>query len=369
MHTHIVDLLICPNSNNAAPDIECIESDVDGKRVVTGVIFFPSEKTAYPIEHGIGVMLSDEDTNAAHHQRLLNEIRDKVTQKSRSCIEATIDRLQNQEITDTGNWNREEMKYYDARNEIIESPNQSPMSINNIIPDWNRSFLREKYIFRHIYSKIKNDYLVEIGCGTAKTVAKMLDPERFDYNYIGIEVSWQRLLHARAITKSGNFLQASAMNIPLKEGIIDVALAFGAIHHLADQRLAVDECNRILSPGGIFAFHEPIRTKKILPEGSAARRIVEGITLEYEHSEHDDEIDYRDIREKLIENGFNIVREVYTSSFIEIVFSKFAGIAPKPLKKGIYRLKNSLDIFWNMSIGRLFPRIGPRGIILLARKR
>lgn len=88
-----------------------------------------------------------------------------------------------------------------------------------------------------------------------------MDPIDYNYGYVGIDISWQRLIRACSIVSEGSFIQASALNLPFDSQCFNVVVAFGALHHVPSPDLAVEECMRVLSPNGRFAFQEPIATR------------------------------------------------------------------------------------------------------------
>jgi ubiquinone/menaquinone biosynthesis C-methylase UbiE len=98
--------------------------------------------------------------------------------------------------------------------------------------------------------------VTEICCGTGeafKLVGKNID------RGIGVDISMNMLEKASAIGP-GNvcFVQGDATKLPLASGAFDAVFMLGGIHHVNDRRSLFGEVARILKPGGLFYFREPV---------------------------------------------------------------------------------------------------------------
>lgn len=73
---------------------------------------------------------------------------------------------------------------------------------------------------------------------------------------IGVDVSAEVCLHAR--TKYGlDTRLGSAEQIPLPDTSVDVVVSFETIEHVANPNLFLDECVRVLVPGGMLIISTP----------------------------------------------------------------------------------------------------------------
>lgn len=368
MNREIVSKLQCPNIRGGNLKIAEIQVEEISNDIVEGVLICAEANTAYPIRHGVAVLLSDNDTDTNHHKSLLLDLRDDCAHEFLGPIDATIDRLTTEtDETPTGKWNREEMRYYDARDQTIDFPEQSPIRLANLQPDWSRLVPRQKHFFEFISETIQHKILLEIGCGTAKTIALGMNPSSYNYRYIGMDVSWQRLLHARAVMPKESFIQASAMNIPLRPRAANTVIAFGALHHMADPLSAVRESVRSVGGGGYFGFDEPIHTRKLLPENlrDLAERALEG----YEHSVHDNDIDYKAIKTFLIEHDFETVSEIYGASILKLILNNLRRIPVVGRSRSLAKFIHAMDQIWIHSVGRISERLGPRAVLHLSQCR
>jgi SAM-dependent methyltransferase len=97
--------------------------------------------------------------------------------------------------------------------------------------------------------------VVEICCGTGEAYALVADRAELA---IGIDISLQMLKRAQARHPKLRLVQGDATRLPLREGLADVVLIHGGIHHVPDRIGLFQEVRRILKPGGRFYFHEPV---------------------------------------------------------------------------------------------------------------
>lgn len=82
------------------------------------------------------------------------------------------------------------------------------------------------------------------------------------------ELGWPKQLHIQSQSIDGlsvNFIQASADYLAVLNRSIDVAVMGNAIQLLDDKAKAVREVNRVLHPGGIFAFNTSFYAGSYVP--------------------------------------------------------------------------------------------------------
>lgn len=119
-------------------------------------------------------------------------------------------------------------------------------------------------------AKLKDsDSIIDLGCGTGRyTEAFALMGRR---TVIGLDMFRKMLKRATAKYSDSriNWIQANCRNIPLKEGMFDIALMILVLHHipLKDRFDVYKEIQSILKPGGRFVLmtrsHEQIRESLI----------------------------------------------------------------------------------------------------------
>ena len=93
--------------------------------------------------------------------------------------------------------------------------------------------------------------VLEVGCGLG---TDLLQFARGGADVVGVDLSSQSLSladrHFRVYDLPGNFLRSDAENMPFPDSAFDVVYSFGVLHHVPDTQRAIDECYRVLKPGG-----------------------------------------------------------------------------------------------------------------------
>jgi SAM-dependent methyltransferase len=97
--------------------------------------------------------------------------------------------------------------------------------------------------------------VAELCCGQADALALVRDRAR---TLVGIDVSLAMLEAAAARIPEATFAQGDATRLPLADAAFDCVLLSGGVHHVGDRRGLFREVARILRPGGVVVFREPL---------------------------------------------------------------------------------------------------------------
>lgn len=122
-----------------------------------------------------------------------------------------------------------------------------------------------EYAF-HLIGNVEGKTVLDYGCGNGENSLPLV---RRGARVIGLDVSEDLLALARqrlALHGLGNratFLAASAHEVPLPDRSVDALMGIAILHHL-DLELAAREVRRVLKPGGIAIFQEPVRNSRLL---------------------------------------------------------------------------------------------------------
>lgn len=101
--------------------------------------------------------------------------------------------------------------------------------------------------------------VLEIGAGTGRTMVTMRPATR---RYVATELSPAMFEHltARAMTVDAEPVRADAMLLPFEDNTFDVVLEENCLAFIQEPLVAVEECRRVLRPGGLFLRLLPSQT-------------------------------------------------------------------------------------------------------------
>jgi SAM-dependent methyltransferase len=339
-----------------------------GDEVVHGVLIDQSGDAAYPVSDSIALLLSDADTDVDRHVSLLEDKAEGAPVEFRVAIDSTVERLRRRVHGNEGQWNREEMAYYDRETRTPEGRARVELDYR-AKPVWGVFLPRFKHLVEPMRRELDGRWLLEVGCGGARTMSWLTTRDGFSARYVGIDVSWSRLLVAKALMPGGVFIQASALNLPFRDEAFGGILGFGVYHHLPDPLAGIQDSYEKLAPGGLIGFHEPIDTPKLLAADSRLRPLVDPLLVTYVHSEHDNEIPLGSTLRFLKASGATVVTVHYSNSVIRTVLDRVVGaLPPQWVGRSAWELTSALDRLAVNTICRMSQRLGPRAVVLLARK-
>lgn len=104
--------------------------------------------------------------------------------------------------------------------------------------------------------------VLEIGCGAGNVI--LAAPQ--DAEAIGVDFSVEMLKEARANAgeRKVPFLAADALNLPFADGSFNAVLCLGLLDYIADYRSVLEQCHRILEPGGQLIVSVPNLTSPFI---------------------------------------------------------------------------------------------------------
>lgn len=125
----------------------------------------------------------------------------------------------------------------------------SPASLKKF-DDWYFDFY--PYLYDHIpFADFRNKDVLEVGLGYG-TVAQKIAETGADYTGLDIAAGPVAMVNHRIAQGdlSGAAIQASILEAPFDDASFDYVVAIGCLHHTGNLQQAIDQCYRILRPGG-----------------------------------------------------------------------------------------------------------------------
>jgi SAM-dependent methyltransferase len=104
----------------------------------------------------------------------------------------------------------------------------------------------------------KGRTVLDIASGEGYGTALLAEVAR---EVVGVEIDAAAVAHASAKYARPNlrYVQGSATAIPLETGVVDLAVSFETIEHLAEHEQMLAELRRVLRPGGLLVISSPER--------------------------------------------------------------------------------------------------------------
>jgi ubiquinone/menaquinone biosynthesis C-methylase UbiE len=116
------------------------------------------------------------------------------------------------------------------------------------------------YLDRVLYEEVAGIQFgtcAEVCCGTGEAFA--LFEKSIDAG-IGVDISSSMLEKAKSAFQNSQlfFVQGDATLLPLADNSFDTVAMLGGIHHVPDRKALFEQIFRVLKPGGVFFFREPV---------------------------------------------------------------------------------------------------------------
>lgn len=146
----------------------------------------------------------------------------------------------------------------DARRQQQHYDNIAAAYIENLSYPHTQEYFA--YIDRALFKvldKVTLGTMAEICCGRGEALRLLAG--RYAEG-VGIDISEAMLTDGKATltVRDASLLQGDATCLPLRDAGFDSVVMLGGIHHVNDRVALFSEIRRILKPGGVFIFREPV---------------------------------------------------------------------------------------------------------------
>jgi len=120
----------------------------------------------------------------------------------------------------------------------------------------NYWFRRHEVVYERLADRCAGRDVLEAGCGEGYGADLIADVAR---RVIGLDYDESAVAHVRARYPRVEMHHGNLAALPLADCAVDVVVNFQVIEHLWDQGQFVDECLRVLRPGGVLLMSTPNR--------------------------------------------------------------------------------------------------------------
>ena len=124
------------------------------------------------------------------------------------------------------------------------------------IPAENYWFRRHEAAYEFLAPQVAGGVVLEVGCGEGYGTDLLARSARC---VVGIDYDAVTIAHARASYPSARFVRANLAALPVPSGSVDVVATLQVVEHVWNHAEFVDECRRVLRPGGRLMMTTPNR--------------------------------------------------------------------------------------------------------------
>lgn len=96
--------------------------------------------------------------------------------------------------------------------------------------------------------------VLDVGCGNGVHAAVVSSKRDADIEYHGVDLSAAALMAIRQRGRNAALVRADALNLPMQDGIFDVAFSYGVLGYTGSPERGVREIARVLKPGGLMGI-------------------------------------------------------------------------------------------------------------------
>jgi len=96
--------------------------------------------------------------------------------------------------------------------------------------------------------------LLDVGCGTGAFTRRLKNNKDL---ILGVDISFNSVSLARKAMDECIFFAGDGEILPFGNETVDIVVFSGVLHHLPSMGRALEECFRILKPGGFFFAYDP----------------------------------------------------------------------------------------------------------------
>jgi ubiquinone/menaquinone biosynthesis C-methylase UbiE len=111
----------------------------------------------------------------------------------------------------------------------------------------------------------EGDVVLDIGCGTGRTIAKTSSKVGSTGRVVGLDFSHEMLEQAsrKKVAENARYIQADAHHLPIRSGRVDAIMCFAAFAHFSRKDTFLSDARRALRAGGRLVICHPMSSKEL----------------------------------------------------------------------------------------------------------
>ena len=316
----------------------------------TDGLFCAACETAFPVRDSIFIILDACSRNPSIELPLVEKMAGAAdSDEARAACRATTERLRNRPAAsyawlDEEHWSREYGEQLDAGAQ----------------KNWNDRLWQREPLFDLARSALRRSpgprTVVDFGCGEGQDFRTFLVDHMEDTDrYVALDISLPGLLLNRAHNphKNALYIIGSADKPPLRDGIADVVICLGVLHHMERKAKGLPSVARLVDRGAIL-LSDPINGH-FLPERFRLHRD--------DRSAHDDTLDYDALQQELERTNLQVMYERRFSGLVYIML--LAWFRRTLLKRRwVHTAAHRVDAATSWLLGRWIGLFRPRSLLL-----
>lgn len=244
-------------------------------------------------------------------------------------------------------WVEDEMAWWNPRYEQENARPYSPVA-------GLRGRSRERNLFGPVRGRVgARPVVIEMGAGTSLTAAGLLGPAR----YVATDVSSAALRAGRRLLSDDAVsVQCDAVGWPFREGVADLVVILGVLHHLSDWRAALARACATVRPGGFLLLHEAVTKPRVLGRWRS-RGVDDDWVSPHEGDVPRDEL-LAFLRSRGVVERWRGEESPLRFALVRYLIHRGNRYAVLERSRALTVVFNALDQAFGRTLGRLFPSLG-----------
>lgn len=184
---------------------------------------------------------------------------------------------------------------------------------------------------------------LEVGCGEGRVARDLAER---GHQVTALDSASGLVRHARDADPASSYVVAEGARLPVRSGCFDLVVAYNALQVVADMRGTVEECARVLRPGGhlCFCVAHPVTDMGHWDDDTDPPRLTVR-TPYFESTRVEDTVERDGLR--ITFRGWTYTLEDYALALNDAGFAIEVIREPTPASDNRYRRWSRLPLFMN----------------------